>query len=169
MRHFLRLAGLAAGVSICAAVVSAQGAGVQFPGLRQDAGLPVEVSADSLSVDQAAGGAVFSGNVIAIQGDLRLTAAEVRVRYAEGGGGIETMHATGGVTLVSPTEAAEAAEAVYTIGSGSVVMTGNVLLTQGQNAISGQRLVIDLRAGTGVMEGRVTTVFTPGAGAAPKN
>jgi N utilization substance protein A len=30
-----------------------------------------------------------------------------------------------------------------------------------ENAISGQRLVLDLRAGTGRMEGRVQTVFTP--------
>jgi lipopolysaccharide export system protein LptA len=44
-------------------------------------------------------------------------------------------------------------------------MTGSVLLTQGRNAIAGERLVLDLKAGTGVMEGRVKTVFTPGSAA----
>jgi lipopolysaccharide export system protein LptA len=76
------------------------------------------------------------------------------------------MHATGGVTLVNGAETAEAQEAVYTISDGIVVMTGDVLLTQGTSAISGSRLNVDLNAGTGLMEGRVTTVFVP-APAAP--
>jgi lipopolysaccharide export system protein LptA len=42
-------------------------------------------------------------------------------------------------------------------------MTGDVLLTQSGSALSGQKLVIDLKAGTGVMEGRVQTVFQPGS------
>jgi lipopolysaccharide export system protein LptA len=149
--------------------VLAQGASVEFGGLRQDASLPVEVSADSLTVNQTDGSALFEGNVIAVQGDLRLTAGAVQVRYAQGGGAIDTLTASGGVTLVSATDAAEAREAVYSVQAGSVVMTGDVLLTQGNNAISGQKLVLDLAAGTGRMEGRVQTVFTPGQATAPKN
>ena len=38
-------------------------------------------------------------------------------------------------------------------------MEGNVILTQGQNALSGQRLRIDIDAGTALMEGRVQTIF----------
>lgn len=145
--------------------VAAQGTQVAFGGVRQDPTLPVEVTADSLQVNQADGTAVFTGNVLAVQGALRLTAATVRVEYAEGGGAIDKLHASGGVTLVNATDAAEAAEAVYTLATGNVVMTGSVLLTQGQNAISGERLVLDLKAGTGVMEGRVKTVFQPGTAA----
>jgi lipopolysaccharide export system protein LptA len=37
-----------------------------------------------------------------------------------------------------------------------------VLLTQGTTTISGERLVYNLDAGTGTMDGRVQTVFTPG-------
>ncbi len=154
------------------ALAQAQGAAVTFGGVRADAQTPVEVSADSLTVNQGDGTATFTGNVIAVQGDLRLTAAEVTVDYADDGGGIAQLTATGGVTLVSATEAAEAQEAVYTIAEGTVVMSGEVLLTQGAAAISGQRLVLDLRAGTGRMEGRVQTVFTPrpaGGTGAPQN
>lgn len=149
---------------------AAQGTQVAFGGVRQDPTLPVEVTADSLQVNQTDGTAVFTGNVLAVQGEMRLTARAVRVEYAEGGGAIGKLHASGGVTLVNATDAAEAAEAVYTLATGSVVMTGSVLLTQGQNAISGERLVLDLKAGTGVMEGRVKTVFQPGggSGAAPQ-
>lgn len=151
------------------ALASAQGAQVAFGGVRQDPSLPVEITADSLTVNQTDGIAVFEGNVLAVQGAMRLAAARVEVAYSEGGTGIETLRATGGVTLVSAQDAAEAAEALYTIATGDMVMTGNVLLTQGQNAISGQRLVLDLEEGTGQMEGRVQTVFTPGAQPAAEN
>ena len=155
---------LAAALFLCltSGLVLAQQADIAFAGMKQDTSLPVEVDADNLSINNANGSAVFSGNVVVVQGEMRLTAGEVRVEYTAAGGGIKTLIASGGVTLVSTADAAEAQEAVYPIASGNVVMSGNVLLTQGQNAISGQKLVINLKDGTGVMEGRVKTVFSPG-------
>ena len=46
-------------------------------------------------------------------------------------------------------------------------MTGDVLLTQGTSALSGKQLTVDLNTGTGVMEGRVQTVFVPANGKTP--
>lgn len=141
----------------------AQGAQLAFGGIRADTSLPVEVTADQLAVNQTDGTATFSGNVLVAQGEMRLSAAEVLVEYGtEDRSQIARLHATGGVTLVSGADAAEAAEAVYTIDSGDVVMTGNVLLTQGANTITGQKLTVDLKTGTGRMEGRVKTVLQPG-------
>jgi lipopolysaccharide export system protein LptA len=140
----------------------AQGAQVAIGGLKQDTTLPVEVTADSLEVNQAEGTALFTGNVEVAQGGLRLSAETIRVEYAtgaDGTGDVRELRAQGGVTLVNGTEAAEADEATYSVDSGTVIMTGNVLLTQGQSALAGERLVIDLNAGTGRMEGRVRTVF----------
>ncbi len=158
---------LALALALLPGVAAAQGTTVAFGGLKQDTTLPVEISADSLSVNQNDGTAVFSGNVIVIQGELRLAATEIRVDYAEDGKTMETLNATGGVTIANATDAAESKEAVYTVASGQVVMTGDVLLTQGENAISGQRLRLNLKDGTGVMEGRVTTTFVPDQGSAP--
>jgi lipopolysaccharide export system protein LptA len=152
--------GLAIGLTFDAAL--AQQSNIAFGGLKQDTSLPVSLDADKLAINNADGSALFTGNVVVKQGEMRLTAGEVQVKYTAAGGSIESLHATGGVTLSNATDAAEAKEAVYTIASGNVVMTGDVLLTQGANAISGQKLVIDLKSGTGVMEGRVQTVFTPG-------
>ena len=140
----------------------AQGASVAFGGLKQDTTLPVEVSADQLAVNQADGTAMFTGKVLVGQGEMRLSAGRVKVEYTADGSGISKLFASEGVTLINATDAAEAREAIYTIDSGNVVMTGDVLLTQGGNALSGQKLVIDLKAGTGVMEGRVQSVFQPG-------
>lgn len=161
MNRILAATLAAALLTLPAGRASAQGAEVAFGGLKQDTTLPVEVAADQLSVDQTKGTAVFSGNVDVRQGELRMTAGRVLVEYAEGGGAIVRLHATEGVTIVNATDAAESREAVYTIATGEVVMTGDVVLTQGQNALSGQKLTLDLRSGTGVMEGRVQSVFTP--------
>lgn len=144
----------------------AQGASISLGTSAFDTAQPVEVSADSLSVDQRTGQAVFDGNVLVVQGDVRISAGRVLVVYskdAEGNAsGIDRLEADGGVTFVTATDAAEAREAVYSVEDGLVTLSGEVLLTQGQNAISGERLVIDLSSGTGRMEGRVRTVFGTG-------
>ncbi len=59
----------------------AQQAEVAFGGLRADTSLPVEVTADTLSVNQTDGTATFSGNVLVVQGDMRLSAERVEVVY----------------------------------------------------------------------------------------
>lgn len=135
---------------------------IALGGIRADAKAPVEVTADSLAVNQTDGTATFTGNVLVVQGGMRLKAAVVNVEYdPQDRSKINRMHATGGVTLVSPAEAAEGKEAVYDVAASSVVMTGDVLLTQGQNVMSGQKLTVDLKTGTGQMDGRVRTVLQP--------
>ena len=137
----------------------AQGANVSFGGLQQDTGAPVEVTADSLSLNQKDGSALYTGNVIIIQGDMRLAAPRVLVHYSQQESKIRKMEATGGVVLVSGQEAAEAARADYDIENGQVVMSGDVLLTQGNSALTAQRMVVNLETGAAQMSGRVKTVL----------
>ena len=140
----------------------AQGANVAFGTIRQDTGLPVEVTADNLSVDQATGTAVFTGNVMIGQGEMRLSAARVLVVYREEAEGIARLEATGGVTLVSGADAAESERADYDIDDGTIVMSGNVLLAQGRNALSSDKMSVRLSDGTAEMSGRVRTVLQSG-------
>ncbi|MBU9697977.1 lipopolysaccharide transport periplasmic protein LptA [Rhodobacteraceae bacterium HSP-20] len=161
MAAALRASLLTAALLALTTPLSAQTA-INLTGLRQDTSLPVEVAADSLAVDQTDGQATFSGNVKVTQGDMTIQAGEARVEYTPDGKGIDRILLSGRVLFASPTDAAEADEAVYTIDTGVVVLTGDVLLTQGSTTISGGRLVYDLDQGTGSMEGRVQTVFTPG-------
>ncbi|WP_298294748.1 LptA/OstA family protein [uncultured Litoreibacter sp.] len=166
MRHVLRpVLGLV--LAICASsALLAQGATVAFGGLQHDASLPVEITADELTVDQGTGSAVFIGNVVAGQGEMRLSAARVQVQYAvvdgQATGDIDQLIASGGVTLVNGAEAAEAQNAVYSVSGAEIVMTGDVILTQGVNALSGEKLTVDLNTGKGRMSGRVKTIFQTG-------
>ena len=152
-------------VALCLPVAAFAQSNVAFGGLKHDSSLPIEISADQLTVDQASGAATFQGNVTIGQGDMRLSAGKVRVEYATGAdttGEISRLHATNGVTLVNGAEAAEAREAVYTIATGMVVMSGGVILTQGQNALSSDKLTVNLRTGTGQMDGRVKSIIQTG-------
>jgi lipopolysaccharide export system protein LptA len=147
-----------------AACAAAQGGSVPFGDFDHDASLPVEITSDALALDQAAGTAVFTGAVKVGQGVLRMAADRLEVFYAEDAGGegaIERMVAFGNVTLSNGVEAAEAERASYVVATGIVEMDGDVLLTQGTNALASERLRLDLNAGTGTLEGRVKTVFTP--------
>ena len=134
--------------------------------MQQDTDAPVEVTADQLQVNQSDGTALYTGNVVIGQGEMRLAAPRVLVIYTEGQGRIDRLEASGGVTLVSGEEAAEAERADYSIDTGTVVMTGNVLLTQGNNALTSERMVVNLEDGTAEMTGRVRTVLNQGDDAA---
>ncbi|MFM7333934.1 MAG: LptA/OstA family protein [Tabrizicola sp.] len=161
MAFTLRTLALAFGIALVATVAQAQQK-IAFGELTQDTSLPVQVTADQLAVNNADGTAVFSGNVLVVQGEMKLAAGEVLVRYGTEQNDIESLIASGGVTVTNLGDAAEAKEAVYTIDSGVIVLSGDVLLTQGPSAMAGQKLTINLKDGTGVMEGRVTTTFQPG-------
>lgn len=148
--------------------------GSPFGGFKHDSSLPIEVTADALEVRQAENLAIFSGEVIAGQGTLRLTADKVFVTYTSGGGGdastgaISNLRAEGSVFLSNGSETAEGAWAEYDVDAGTIRMGGGVVLTQGGNAIRSQTLFIDLNSGVGRVEGggggRVQTVFEPSDG-----
>ncbi len=141
--------------------LAAQSAQVAFGNTQQDARAPVEVTADNLSVNQNDGTAEFTGNVLIGQGEMRLAAPRVLVVYLQDQSGIERLQATGGVTLVSGDDAAESREANYNVVTGMIEMEGDVLLVQGPNALSADRLFVDTRAGTARMSGSVKTVLQP--------
>lgn len=165
MRHLHSL--LLGAVLVFAGALAAlgQGAEVDFGSFSHDSSLPVDVTADRLDINQAERRAVLTGNVVIGQGDLRLTAARVVLHYAAGSDGtrgrITRVEGEGDVVMRTGNEAAEADRAVYTLDDGVIVLTGDVILTQGPNVMSGTRLAIDLDAATGRMEGPVQMTISP--------
>lgn len=119
----------------------------------------IEITSDRLEVDQAAGEAIFLGNVRVSRGSLQMMTSRLRAKYDAEGQKIIQVQALEGVTLITPEQQAEAAEAVYLVQEGTVVLTGDVLLTQQDTILSGDRLVIDLALGTGDLSGNVKSVF----------
>lgn len=141
-----------------------------------DTDQPIEINADSLEVQQDNNLAIFSGNVIAAQGDMRLKAQTLKVYYRRSEGGatqgeatISRIDAIGGVFLSSPNETAQGAVGVYDVENRVVTLSGSVVLTRGDNVIRGERLVLDLTTGRSRVDGvaasgrqeRVRALFVP--------
>jgi lipopolysaccharide export system protein LptA len=177
---------IAAGLLIGGALLVADG---QAQSLEQhDTSLPIEITADSLEVVQDRKIATFAGKVDAVQGDLVLTADQLRVHYGDeagaapgppGMGSIRRIEAEGNVFLSSPRETAQGDSGVYDVTANQLTMEGAVVLTQGENVIRGQRLEVDLVSGRSRMfaavpstEGgeapqRVRALFTPESSTEP--
>lgn len=159
----------------CEAQTKAPGGGLQLGG-SHDASLPIEITANALQVSQTEQTAIFSGKVVATQGEMRLSADDLRVYYRAGGGAarggasgaISRLDAIGNVTVNARTESASGEWAVYDVDSGQITMGGKVVLKRGENIIRGEQLVIDLPSaqsritgGPGSGDGRVKGVFVP--------
>lgn len=149
-------------VSALSLAATAHAQSVAF-GNRADPKAQVEVSADSLRVNQTNGEAEFTGNVLIGQGDMRLTAGKVTVTYAAGGQQrIEKLNASGGVTLVNGPDAAEAKAAVYDVATGNITLSGDAIVTQGESVLAGDEIKVNLTDGTASVAGRVRTILQPG-------
>jgi len=139
---------------------------VPFGSVNYDPKQQIEIVSDSFTLSQNNGKAEFVGNVVAGQGGMRLAADKIVVEYEPAKDKeerkINRMIATGGVTLVAGDQSAEADRAIYFVKDQKIVMEGKVLISQAQNALSGQKATIDLASGTAKIIGRVKTIFGGG-------
>ncbi len=149
---------------LAVAPAAGQQAGSGRSGFNSNA--PVDVDADRIEVQDRADRAIFSGNVIARQGNMTMSAARLTVAYTNTNGvNVERLEASGGVTLRTPSETARGNFAIYDVDRRIVTMIGGVHLTQGANRVQGGRLVLDLNSHRAVMDGgggsgRVSGRFT---------
>ena len=140
-------------------IAASQGVNISFGDGEHDSSLPVEISSENLAVDQEAGIATFTGNVVVIQGDMELTAPRVMVEYFEDSSGIQRMEATDGVKLVSGEDTAESERAEYFVDTGFLEMFGDVFLVQKQSTLVSEKMIVDTNTNTAKMIGRVKTIF----------
>ena len=133
------------------------------PNFKFNTSLPLEIRSKELNIEQNTGRATFSGNVIATQGNLILTALTLVVEYvlknSRMTNEMEKLTANKDVTIVSETQSAVANKMVYDVMSEKIIMTGDVILKEGLSATSGDRLTINLNTGSRRMEGNVRTLI----------
>ena len=141
------------------------------------------VTQDPTSAPVMYGGNTFSytpngfslvGDAEIMQGDNRLRAGRIEA-FTNASSNLTRVEATGEVFFVTPTQTLRGDRAVYNLAEGEVVLTGDVIVTQGRNVMTGSRLVYNVRTESARMEGaptpagnRVQGVFypngTPGQG-----
>jgi lipopolysaccharide export system protein LptA len=176
-----------------AAPGKARGTSSALGGLGGDSKEPIKIDADKLDVLDKENKAVFSGNVVAVQGETTVRCSVMTVLYEGRGGGqgaaaparaapaaggqgndssIKRILCKGPVTVVSKTQAATSDNAEFDRANNLVIMTGNVALNDGPNITRGEKLVYNTATGVANVEnkgGRVQGFFVPNATEAGKN
>lgn len=160
-------------LALTSSAASAQDFGAAFAGFDSGSNEPIQIEADRLEVRDPEQLAIYTGNVIVRQGSTILEAPELRVFYSgtpEGtdapGSEVERLEAGVGVTVRSGDRTASGDTAVLDMAQEIVTMTGNVVLTEGENVVRGERLIVNLATDEGRMEGgRVQTLINPGESA----
>ena len=132
------------------------------PALAQQ---PVEITADTFTLDEASHEAVFTGNVVVTHPTVKVWAPKVVATYGEGGTtDIETFEATGDVRLETDDQTATGDRAVFTPADQLLRLTGNVKVINSGGTVNSSELVVNLATNvstfTGGSTGRVTGLFT---------
>ena len=145
---------------------------------------PISVEADHLEVFDKEKRAVYSGNVVVVQGESTMKSGKMIVFYAndgqEGtsqpaqnaapalgnGNSLRRLETYEGTTIVSKDQIAVGNQGVYDKETNRMILTGNVALTQNGNVTKGEKLVYDLNTGVAVVEaapnsGRVKSLLVP--------
>lgn len=169
-------------------------------GFSQNRDQPVQIEAATLEVREKEKQATFSGNVKVTQGDTGLRAKSLVVFYEDNrdNGGksdskdsgksankgqmtqatpgpngqqqIKRLEAKGGVIVTQKDQTVTGDIGVFDMRTNTVTMSGNVVMTQGQNVLRGDRLMVDLGTGVSRVEsgksgtGRVQGLFHAGGG-----
>ena len=149
---------------------------------------PISIDADKLVYFDKEQKAIYSGNVVAIQGDSKLTCSALTIflarnespaegappKEAAASAGettsasasqVKRMEASGPVTVVSKSQVATGDRGVYDKTENKVWLLGNVSLSDGGNVTKGDKLTYDLTTGQAVVETghsqRVHGLFIP--------
>jgi lipopolysaccharide export system protein LptA len=165
----------AAGVLLAAPAIAQQTR--ILPGANSRA--PISINADKLDYFDKDQKLIYTGGVIARQGDSTLKASALTILLSgapaapgeQSGGGpsnsqVKRMEAEGPVTIVQKDQVGQGDRGVYDKAENKVYLYGNVSLTQGTNVIKGApsaRLVYDLTSGRAQIVGGVSSLFTPGS------
>lgn len=148
---------------------------------------PIKIDADKLDVFDKEGRAVFSGNVVAVQGESTMNCSLMTVFYEQQNRGqngqaqtasagpqgandsaIKKIDCKGPVTIVSKTQVATGDNASFDRVANKIFLIGNAALSDGPNVTRGERVVYDINTGVANIEtkpgGRVKALFVPGSG-----
>ena len=166
------------GIMILAVALSAFGASwaaEKKPGFLGKAGQagsrgtdqPLRITSQALEADNKNSVIIFSGNVVAKQGNMTIYADVARVYYEkkEEGNEIREMVATGNVKIQEADRLATAQNAVFTNAEQKIVLTGQPKVWQGKDMVSGEKITILLEEDKSFVESgperRVEVILYP--------
>jgi lipopolysaccharide export system protein LptA len=160
----------------------AAGSGTPLLGFGSNSKEPIKVDANSLEVFDKESRAVYTGDVVVVQGQTTMRCTVMVVFYVQARGNnpganpnpaapsgqtsIRQIDCAGPVSLLSGTQSATSDKLVYEADKDIVTLTGKVVIADCDNVQRGERAVYDVKTGRATVDagpkGRVQGVFTPG-------
>lgn len=152
-----------------AAGQSSGGIGANLSDASSKSKAAVDIAADSMELLEGQNKAVFTGNVDAVRGKIKLKSNKLVVDYSEvtrKNGSKKTevrfLNATGSVTIVSGGQTITSNWAKMDVKANKAVIGGNVTVVQGKTRLKGDKLFLNLTTGQSRMQGgRVRAKFFP--------
>ena len=133
--------------------------------LPQPSSLPVEVTAKHLEALKLQHQVVFTGEVVAKQGDITLYCDKLTIFSLPEVDQVDRMEAFGNVRVVQLDRTATSDEAIYRQQAGTLVLIGNAAVHQGANQVAGDEITLYLQEDRSVVKsketGRVRAVLFP--------
>lgn len=137
---------------------------------KKDSDAPINISSDKFQADLNGKTGTWQGNVVVVQGDMKLRANSVRMTTVNGKA--DKVYANGNVVVDSPKSGTATGDSgIYNVGPRTVLLNGGVVLKKGKDVMRGQQLTVNLESGQAVLGGgvkstgqtgsRVQAVFTP--------
>jgi len=117
--------------------------------------VPTVITSESLTADNKAKTALFTGSVVAKKGDMTLYADRMLVYYIESGGGsnIDKIDAEGNVKLVRGDRVVTSGKAVYFAGAEErAVFTESPRAAEGKNVVTGTKMTYYMKDDRSVVE-----------------
>jgi len=143
-----------------------------FGGMAENADERVDVTADNLEILDADRRAIFTGNVVVIQGTMEMRAPRLVAVYGEGGpSDLVNFTASGGrVEMDFEGQHTVSDEAFYDFTARILTLSGTVEVTNEGSTVTADQLIVDTRAATSRFsggpaggDGRVNAIFQPAA------
>jgi len=130
---------------------------------KSNSDLPITIKSNDLAADNKGKIAVFSGKVVAKQGDVTIFCDQMTVHYGDVQGDVEKIEADGNVRIVQENRIGLSSHAVYESKLGKITLTGgSPKVMQGTDTVSGEIItyfIDDERSN--VSGGRVEAVIHP--------
>jgi lipopolysaccharide export system protein LptA len=118
----------------------------------------VDIEADRLDVNTKDGTAVFKGRAQATKPDITVKGNTLSLVYDQKSRKVTLLTAEGNVNIVWKDKEATCSKAVYNLVDDVMLMTGDVVITRGQERLTGQKVTVDNKNNTQVVEGAGTRV-----------
>jgi lipopolysaccharide transport protein LptA len=120
---------------------------------------PTNIKSDSLNLDYQNKAIIFIGHVHAVQAGGDLTSDKLRVQYGADFHDIKMMYADGNVRISQGTRWVTGDHAVLDQTKHTVVITGNPVVHDGEDQITGTLITVDLVTGKSTVEHPRVVIF----------